>query len=116
MELPLRDYVAGHVLRKAMMLFEDAMGPWVKAEVKKHFCVKLGIADGDDERVAAEHEAALKAHDAKVVALVARRDELVQLIRTCPKEEKQAVAQERKYVDEQLKELYAAPTPPPPKD
>jgi hypothetical protein len=114
MELALRDYLAGHVLRKAMLLFEDAMGPWVKAEVKAHFCVKLGIADGDDDRVAAEHEAALKAHDAKMVVLVARRDELIQLIRTCPKEEKQAVAQERKSVDEELKELYTLPTPPAP--
>ena len=110
MELALRDYLAGHVLRKAMLLFEDAMGPWVKAEVKAHFCVKLGIADGDDDRVAAEHEAALKAHDAKVATLVARQDELGQLVYTCPKEKKQAVAQERKSIDEQLKELYAAPT------
>jgi hypothetical protein len=114
MELPLRDYLAGHVLRKAMLLFEDTVGPWVKAEVKAHFCVQLGVADGDDERVAAEHEAALKAHDAKVATLVARQDELGQLVYTCPKEKKQAVAQERKSIDEQLKELYAAPTSPAP--
>jgi hypothetical protein len=114
MELLLRDYLAGHVLRKAMLLFEDAVGPWVNAEVKAHFCVKLGITDGDDDRVAAEHEAARRAHDAKVAMLVARQDELGQLIRTSPKEKKQATAKEKKSVDEQLKELYAAPTPPAP--
>jgi hypothetical protein len=114
MELPLRDYLAGHVLRKAMLLFEGAMGPWVKAEVKAHFCVKLGIAADDDDRVAAEHEATLRAHDAKMAALVARRDELVQLIRTCHKEERMSVKTERESVDEQLKKLYAVPTPPTP--
>jgi tetratricopeptide (TPR) repeat protein len=111
MELPLRDYLGGHVLRKAMLLFEDAVGPWVKAEVEAHFNRKLVIAPDDDDHSAAEDDATIEAHGDDVAKLVTRRDELVQLIRTGPKEERQAVAQERKSIDEQLKQLCAVPTP-----
>jgi hypothetical protein len=114
MELTLRDYLGGHVLRKAMLIFEDSMGPWVKEEVKTHFSVTCLIDPDYDDLVAAEHEAALEAHDAEMARLIGRRDELVQLIRACPKEERQSVAQERKAVDEQLKVLYPMPTPPTP--
>jgi hypothetical protein len=114
MELPLRDYLGGHVLRKAMLIFEDTMGPWVKAEVKAHFDRKLEGSPDNDDRRTAEHEEALKTHDAERTRLVARRNEMAQLVRTCPKEERQTVAQEKKVIDEQLKELDAAPTPPTP--
>jgi len=122
MELPLRDYLGGHVLRKAMLRFEDAMGPWVKAEVKAFFCHKLEIALDDDDHRTAEYESTLKAHEStlethnvEMTRLLTRRDELAKLIRTCPNKERQAVAQEKNVVGEQIKikqlELDTAPSP-----
>jgi hypothetical protein len=111
--MTLRDYLAGHVLRKAFLLFEETMGPWVKAEVKAHYYRKLEIAPGDD-RMTAEHEALLRVRDVEIASLVARQDELAQRIRKCAKEERQAVAQERESVRSQLKMMYtAAPLPAP---
>jgi hypothetical protein len=37
MEMPLLDYLAGHVMRKAMTEFEDALNPFVKNSVQAHF-------------------------------------------------------------------------------
>eukprot|EP00035_Acanthoeca_spectabilis_P018108 m.382793 g.382793 ORF g.382793 m.382793 type:complete len:186 (+) comp16724_c1_seq9:540-1097(+) len=37
MEIALLDFLAGHVLRTALLLFEAAMGPWVKATMQQHF-------------------------------------------------------------------------------
>ena len=36
-ELPLREFLAGHVLRAAMRPFEAAAGPVVKAAMQAHF-------------------------------------------------------------------------------
>ena len=37
MEIRLLDFLAGHELRTALFQFEDAMGPWVKTTMQRHF-------------------------------------------------------------------------------
>lgn len=51
-EISLRDYLAGHVLRSAMLHFEQAVGPWVKVKVLAHFG-----ASADEDSLAQEHAA-----------------------------------------------------------
>ena len=114
MDISLRDFLGGHVLRKAMLHFEDAIGPWVKDEVREHFNRKLAIPPDEDDRLAAEYEAACEARDAERVRLVARQNELQVAIRSCPKEERQAVAQQKKAIEDELKQLDSTPAPPPP--
>eukprot|EP00036_Acanthoecidae_sp_10tr_P024521 CAMPEP_0206331306 /NCGR_PEP_ID=MMETSP0106_2-20121207/24173_1 /ASSEMBLY_ACC=CAM_ASM_000206 /TAXON_ID=81532 /ORGANISM="Acanthoeca-like sp., Strain 10tr" /LENGTH=100 /DNA_ID=CAMNT_0053764105 /DNA_START=341 /DNA_END=640 /DNA_ORIENTATION=+ len=36
-QVRLIDYLTGHVLRRGLMLFEDALGAWIKAEMAAHF-------------------------------------------------------------------------------
>jgi len=113
MEIPLRDYLSGHVLRTAMVLFEDALGPWVKEETEAHF---HRTAPGESDRIAAEHEAALKAHADNTDALAARRVELARLnllLSTSLNHEKQAVAREMTVVKDQVKKLEDAVQTPP---
>ena len=114
MELSLRDYLAGHVLRKGMWLFEDAMGPWVKEHAKLHFCTKLQLDPDEDDRLAADYVVALSAHQAQKDALIARRDELEELLKTGPNDGKKAANQQMKTVSVQLKKLDASPPQLPP--
>ena len=113
-ELRLCDFLAGHVLREAMRRFEDTMGPWVKEEVKAYFCHKLKMAVDDDDLRLAEYAKLGQARQAEREMLVARRDELAQLIRSCPKEEKQLVSVQKLEVEAELKQFEAAPMPPKP--
>ena len=114
MELSLCNYLAGHVLRKGMLLFEDAMGPWVKEQARLHYCNKLKLDPDDDARVATEHAAAVSAHEAQSHALIARRDELDELLRTGPKDDKQVATQQRKKVSKDLNAHSSSPPPTPP--
>jgi hypothetical protein len=114
MDISLRDYLGGHVLRKAMLHFEDAMGPWVKAEVRAYFNTKLAIPPDEDERLDAEHKTACEARDANKAKLVARQTELEAAIRSCPKDKKQEVARGKKAVEDELKKLDGSPAPSPP--
>ena len=114
MELSLRNYLAGHILRQSMLLFEDAMGPWVKEQARLHLCNKFQLDLHEDDRLASDHAAAVSVHEAERDALIARRDELDELLKTRPKEGKKVASQQKKEV---LKELHAhtssAPPPPP---
>ena len=114
MELSLRNYLAGHILRTGMWLFEDAMGPWVKENARLHYLNKLNLDPNHDDRLGADYASALRARDEQRDALSARRDELDELLKTGPKEGKKAASQERNKVSQQLNALTASPPPPPP--
>ena len=114
MELSLCNYLAGHVLRKAMLLFEDAMGPWVKEHAKLHFCNKFQLDLDDDDRVAADYAAVVSLHEAERDALIARRDELDKLVKTGPKDGRNAAFTQKKEVLELITAHASSPPPPPP--
>jgi len=117
MELSLRNYLAGHILREGMLLFEDAMGPWVKEQARLHLCNKLQLDLDEDDRLAADYGAAVSLHEAERDALIARRDELDELLKTGPKDGKKVASHQKKQV---LKGLHAhtsaaPPSPPTPR-
>jgi len=113
MELSLRNYLVGHILRKGMLFFEDAMGPWVKEQARLHYCNKFQL-DLDDDRVAADYAAAVSVHEAERDALIARRDELDELLKTVPKDGKKVASQQKKEVSKLLNAHNSSPPSPPP--
>ena len=114
MELSLRNYLAGHVLRKGMWLFEDAMGPWVKEQAKLHYGNKLQLDPDEDDRLAADYAVALSVHEKERDALITRRDELDELLKTGPKEGKRDASRQKKDVAKRLIALTASSPRPPP--
>ena len=114
MELSLRNYIAGHVLRKGMWLFEDAMGPWVKEQAKLHYGNKRQLDPDEDDRLAADYAVALSVHEKERDALITRRDELDELLKTGPKEGKRDASRQKKDVAKRLIALTASSPRPPP--
>jgi hypothetical protein len=89
-EVPLKEYLAGHVLRTAFFIFE-AIGPWVKAKVQERFPVT-------EEETArrAQHSDAVEAWEARTAELNEKAALLDSKLKKCPKEEKASVALEKK--------------------
>jgi hypothetical protein len=114
MELSLRNYLAGHILREGMVLFEDAMSPWVKEQARLHFCNKFQVDLDEDDRAAADYAAAVSAHEAERDALIARRDELDEMLKTGPKDGKKVASQQKKEVSKLLNYHTSSAPPPPP--
>jgi hypothetical protein len=114
MELSLCNYLAGHILRNGMLLFEDAMGPWVKEQARLYYCNKFQLDLDEDDRAAADYAAAVSVHEAERDALMARRDELDELLKTGPKDGKKAASQQKKEVSKLLNDHSSSPPPPPP--
>ena len=65
----LRDYLSGHLLRKAMQVFESEMGPLVKREVQRHV----------ETDPATREQAA--ARETQIAAAIAERSKLDQAVR-----------------------------------
>jgi hypothetical protein len=114
MELSLRNYLAGHILREGMLLFEDAMGPWVKEQARLHYRNKFQLDPDDDDRVAADYAAAVSVHEAHRDALIASRDELEKLLNAGPKDGKKVASQRKNDVSKLLTAHISSPPPPPP--
>lgn len=114
MEMLLRDYLGGHVLRTAILRFEDAMGPWVKEQVQTYFHGLHPTWATDDARAAAEHAAATDAAKAELARLDERHAVLDRLMRGCPKAKKQALAREKYAAKQHLKAFSAKAVDPPP--
>jgi hypothetical protein len=114
MEISLRNYLAGHILRTGMLLFEDAMGMWVKEQARLYYCKKLQLDLDEDDRAAADYAAAVRVHEAERDALIARRDELDELLKTGPKDDRKVASLQRKGVSGLLNAHTSSPPPHPP--
>eukprot|EP00035_Acanthoeca_spectabilis_P015104 m.297168 g.297168 ORF g.297168 m.297168 type:complete len:1248 (+) comp16284_c0_seq5:187-3930(+) len=103
MELCLRDFLSGHVLRQGLVDFESVMGPWVRATVQQH----VGIDPDDDIRAKAFADAR-QAWGTAVDLLRAERDHAVERVNTCKKEDKPiwgAEIKKLKYRIDRVREL-----------
>lgn len=81
--IPLRDLLAGHTLWRALVLFEEAMDPFVKAAMREAFpdrdpATDPEADDYDKERHAAlaKREAGILARDQRLAAEKRRLDEI----------------------------------------
>eukprot|EP00037_Helgoeca_nana_P028593 m.336954 g.336954 ORF g.336954 m.336954 type:complete len:1349 (+) comp27789_c0_seq9:223-4269(+) len=108
-ELTLRDYVLGHVLRTGMLQFEGVMGPWVKEKVREFVWAAHPNDQADEARAADEHTAAVTAHRTELERLTARVAALDAKMKVCPRTEKQKVAREKKETATQLGALTPVP-------
>jgi len=102
----LVDYLAGHSLRTALMAFEDALGPWVKLEMAKHF---RDISD-DAQRANDKSAAAvvLESSAARRAVLEVELKSLEQMLRSTSRDQKAqraALAQKKTDIVKQLKQL-----------
>jgi tetratricopeptide (TPR) repeat protein len=110
MELALRHFLAGHVLRKGMLRFETLMNPWVKEQVKSYYGRTLRIDLGEEDERVAESARAVKACEDEKARLAAERENICALIRTCSnKDEKQALKRKHEEVGKKLKDLNGTP-------
>ena len=102
--IPLRDLLAGHTLWRALVLFEEAMDPFVKAAMREAFPDRdpadPEADDYDKERHAAlaKREAGILARDQRQAAKERRLDEIrTQSLPAAEVEATRLVAEEQGY-------------------
>eukprot|EP00037_Helgoeca_nana_P005517 m.52207 g.52207 ORF g.52207 m.52207 type:complete len:1215 (+) comp16504_c0_seq1:381-4025(+) len=99
MEISLREYLTGHVLRSGMRAFEDALKPWVKTTVRTHFASKH---EDDDKQNSIEYNEKFAAWGACLSTLQEQHDALAEEIKTCDKAKHHELDLKRKAIKKQI--------------